>query len=353
MKFKKIVCMKVKGKSEILQTFIHKIQIRLEREEFVEKRYRIAGRCFQVNYHSSNLCNLMNRAIMHLQLPQKNMQVDMMLYCVNLELLEPFYWKAFWQRDQFINGFSKEWDDERYRMYCPTTLDRYYLFDHTQNIGYALYRNESVVPWWEQTFPFRIILHFWSRDNSFFLIHSGAIVKSNGFGALISGPSGSGKSTTCLTLMDAGYLYLGDDYIWIEKAEQWKVFSLYLTVKIVKNNFENNFDKYFDYVRNEKLAEGEKYVFDISQIYPERVAKEAMIETIIIPNTRLAASQETFHDINLSKVVLSIAATTLHHLPHDRALTYRKIVELVQSVKCVGWNLNPDYTLNVKNFENL
>src|SRR5690606_18578920 len=104
-------------------------------------------------------------------------------------------------------------------------------------------------PWWECTFSFRILFHFWTRDLPAQLVHAGAMAK-DGTGVLITGQSGSGKSTSCLNLLRAGYDYLGDDYVWIELSEQTTVYSLYQTAKIEAENLKERFLDWKPYITN-------------------------------------------------------------------------------------------------------
>ena len=77
-------------------------------------------------------------------------------------------------------------------------------------IGWSCYRQQ--VSLYERGRPLHVPLCLWHCDQGFQVMHAG-LVAEHGAGVLFPGMGGSGKSTTCLSCLEAGLQFLGDDFI--------------------------------------------------------------------------------------------------------------------------------------------
>jgi hypothetical protein len=65
--------------------------------------------------------------------------------------------------------------------------------------------------------PLQMLLALWANDRGLQAVHAGLVAR-DGRGVLIPARSGSGKSTVALACLEAGYTYIGDDWIGVGRA---------------------------------------------------------------------------------------------------------------------------------------
>jgi hypothetical protein len=70
---------------------------------------------------------------------------------------------------------------------------------------------------YQRSRPLEVPLALWAHDRGVQAVHAAAVAR-NGHGVLIPGKSGSGKSTVALACLDAGYHFLGDDWVGVDAA---------------------------------------------------------------------------------------------------------------------------------------
>jgi hypothetical protein len=86
------------------------------------------------------------------------------------------------------------------------------LLDHRSRRGLYWLKDASALPYWEKSFPLRLMLNWIFKRQPLQPVHAGAVGLPGG-GVLITGPGGSGKTTTTLACLDSDLLYAGDDYV--------------------------------------------------------------------------------------------------------------------------------------------
>lgn len=225
-----------------------------------------------------------------------------------------------------------------------------FLYSKSRRTGIYWVQRTEDVPWWECTFSFRAIFHLWTQDLPAQLVHAGAMAK-NGRGVLIPGPSGSGKSTSCLNLLRAGYDYLGDDYVWVELGEQIKAFTLYQTAKVEPDNLIQRFGDWEPFITNKELYKQQKAIFNVKDLYPSAVIGESSIKGILLP--RVAHQEVTLFDkANPTNALMAMAPTTLHHLPHNRVVSYHKFRSISLLLPSYHLRLGRDQKQFIESFHN-
>ena len=137
-----------------------------------------------------------------------------------------------WSKEQYtasgeIAGFCDDRVETSYQM----GWDVFQCFDRKRNVAVYWTPSWRLLPWWETSFPLRMILHWWFRDTAFQPVHAAAVGTAQG-GVLITGPCGAGKSTTALTCLDSRLQYAGDDYTLAQIEAAPYVHSLYNTAKL-------------------------------------------------------------------------------------------------------------------------
>lgn len=218
---------------------------------------------------------------------------------------------------------------------------------HKDGVGLFWVASPEELPWWEATFPFRILLHWWSRGTSFQLMHAAAVSPNGRTSYLIPGPSGSGKSTTVVSLLQAGCASQGDDYVLVELGDSPRVFPLYNSIKLTWEAV----DRFFPQLRSQlRLPVPEaKAVAPLSTL--GAFAPAMPLAGVLVPALPADPTPPlTFEPINPAEALLAIAPTTLHHLPEGRQESWSKMTELLRALPVQKWHLSPDLRRNVLRF---
>lgn len=299
---------------------------------------------------SQEMRQVLYPALSHLETAQSS-EVDLKIFYLSDEHLESAFPALDWTHMEFdAQGFSKMINQEKVSIFFQPWLRQLFIYSHEERIGIYWTKTIAEIPWWESTFSFRTIFHFWSQQTNYQLMHAGAIALDRQRAVLMPAPSGSGKSTTTCYLQEAGYGYLGDDYVLVDTLKN-KVYKLYGCAKMEWDNLLERFPHLVQSCVNVALQPQQKGIF-----YPDEPADLGhghSIQAIVVP--KLAQREPGFEPTSAGKSLLSIAPTTLHHLPHHRSVSYQKIQSLVSGTPNFTWQLphQPDYLLNqFKQFAN-
>jgi hypothetical protein len=120
--------------------------------------------------------------------------------------------------------------------------DRHVVFERGATLTWLDRRRRRVLacrggvdslPLIERTKPFTPLLSVYLRDRDVHTVHASLVATQRG-AALVVGGSGVGKSTCALFCVDAGFSYLGDDYVAVEPARDggFTGYSLYATSRV-------------------------------------------------------------------------------------------------------------------------
>ncbi len=246
-------------------------------------------------------------------------------------------------------GFSPSLDQDDCQIYFMPWLKQVFLYSRSKRTGIFWVNSAEEIAWWEPTFSFRIIFHWWTRDLPAQLIHAGTMALDKDSGWLITGPSGSGKSTSCLNLLKSGARYLGDDYVWAELEPVPVVYALYQTAKVEPDNLHQRFSDWKPYLLNPESYTSQKAILDIKALFPDRWLSCVKLNGILLP--KVANTEKTvFSATPASRALIGIAPTTLHHLPHHRDLSYKKISTLSSRLPTYNWLLGTDKSQFIESF---
>lgn len=237
-------------------------------------------------------------------------------------------------------GFNANAEHEDVQIFFQPWQQQVFIYSSAKKTGIYWVANAIDIPWWEPTFSFRAIFHLWTRDLPAQLVHAGAIA-NNYNGVLITGASGSGKSTSCLNLLRAGYKYLGDDYVWVELGPVPEVHALYQTAKVEPDNFQQRFSDWKKYLTNGESYLNQKAILDIKKMLPAQWRSSMPLKAIFVP--LIVEKEETMlYKANTKSALFAMAPTTLHHLPHNRVLSYKKLLTLTGNLPAYSWELGRD-----------
>lgn len=238
------------------------------------------------------------------------------------------------QSDYRPKGEIAGCNDDRVHTQFEPGVDLLHLYDSERRAALLWAPAPGVVPWWEPTFPFRTILHWWCAPSARQPAHAGAVGR-DGRGVLLTGPSGSGKSTTSLACLAAGLDYAGDDYVLVDTAAA-RVYGLYSTAKLEPDNM-GRFPELRALVSNAERLPEEKAIVYLQDLRPDHqpspIVRELELCGIVVPSvTGLPASE--IAPMAPSAALQALAPTTTFHLPRYGRQVFTKLSALVRDVPC-------------------
>jgi len=330
--------------------FESSLNLFLSEKNLLNQNLDIAGRQVRIRFSSARLLAQFSPSIQHLETSEKRHE-EITIYVGDSKSISNKLKIPPWNKDTFnAQGYANILEQKNYQIFFQPWIPQVSLYSRKHRIAIYWVNSENEIPWWEKTFSFRIIFHWWTRDLPAQLMHAGAVAKNKETGFLITGPSGAGKSTTCLNLVKNGYQYLGDDYIWLEQGNPDKIIALYQTAKLEAENLLERFPSWVPFLKNPDTYKKQKAIFDLKEMYPENWLSEASLKGILLPRV----SGKRVSKIEKSKKMLSlmaIAPTTLHHLPHHRENSFKKISEIVSNTNTYNWELSTDKVENSNEFQ--
>ncbi|HWE46910.1 MAG TPA: glycosyltransferase [Caulobacteraceae bacterium] len=187
-------------------------------------------------------------------------------------------------------------------------------------------RTPKTLPYWTRASPFRTLLHWLMEARGKQLLHAAAVSTKDG-AVLIAGRGGVGKSSTALACLEAGFGYLGDDYVVVGLDPEPTVFSLYNTAKLDQ---AERFPKLAAMIA-ETPGTGEKTVLRLHPDRADQIVLRAAIKTILTP--RFGDGGPTrFEPVDTATLSRAAAFTTLAQLPHAGLATHDFIGRMIGAV---------------------
>lgn len=251
---------------------------------------------------------------------------DITIYCFDSRLLTSFPWQG---RDYGVQGAIAGFNTTRFQTAYQHGSGAVMMYDRESKEGIYWIKDFTDIPYWERSFPFRTILHWWSRDTSLVLLHAAGIGQKHS-SALLSGKSGSGKSSTTLSCLRRDDLQIaGDDYVLVD-TEACTLYSLYNCAKVEWDNLER-----LDFLKplvNTSIKEAEKAMIFMHETCKEKVMLRSKLEYAFIPVV-CRATKTTIVECTEAEVLKSIAPTTMFQLPFGQTETFRKCITLSKRLK--------------------
>ncbi|HEX3353737.1 MAG TPA: hypothetical protein VHS34_13010 [Terriglobales bacterium] len=308
----------------VLNVFRHASAGRL-----VERRYRVGGKAVLMRFAGPAMAELFSPAIEHLSDPFVS-EPDLTVYLFDDRSTGAAMPPAPWAPECHLQrGVIDGYNDDRFFTTYEIGIDILQMFDAERNAAIYWVRDYEWIPYWENSFPMRSILHWRFQNERLQAVHAGAVGTAAG-GVLIAGKSGSGKSTTTLACLTSGLLYAGDDYVLADIAGEPYVHSLYSTAKLVPDNCDR-FPQLRPLVSNSDKLDEQKALIYLREHFPASVVRGFPLRAILLPrvtglrHTRLvkAGAMDAFR---------AIAPTTLLHLTRATEQAARKISTLCRAL---------------------
>ena len=192
--------------------------------------------------------------------------------------------------------------------------------------------------------PLHSQLLLWHKDRGIQAVHAGLVAR-DGEGILFGGPGGSGKSTVALTCHRAGFDFLGDDYIGVERRDDggWIGHSVYSSTHVDPGHLET-FPALVPHAVHGTLPTEDKVVVLLSEARPERLVRHARIRAIVLP--RVAHTDTTvIRPASSAEALLQLGPSSLLMLPHAGvdAAEFKRMSTLVETVPTYRADLGRDF----------
>jgi hypothetical protein len=296
-----------------------------------ERTFDLGGHRIAMRFAGTKLLEPMTRALAHLA-ARADGAAELRVCFFDTESTGTAMASPAWSLDQYtargeIAGFCDERVETSYQM----GWDVFQCLDRERKV--ALYWTPSwrLLPWWEVSFPLRVILHWWFRDTALQPVHAAAVGNADG-GVLIAGPCGAGKSTTALSCLGSRLQYAGDDYTLAQVEPAPYVYCLYNTAKLDPEGLER-FPHLAASVTNRDRLDREKAMLFLYESRPTVLIGGFPLRAVVVPE--VTGRENTAVELApQSLAMLALAPTTTMHLPAARARTVAKLTRLAKSVGC-------------------
>jgi hypothetical protein len=191
--------------------------------------------------------------------------------------------------------------------------------------------------------PLQPLLFAWLGSIGATPVHAGFVAKQ-GKGLLLGGAGGSGKSTTSLLAWNAGFDYLGDDYIALPEADDaGRHFghSLYTSTWLTPEHS----------LRFPRLAEkahigheGEdKVLVLLNEVSDQRLVSSAEVRALVLPRV-IGGFDSRYRPAKAAEAVLRLAPSSILQLPFIAGRpALDRMHELVQNVPSFWLDLGTDF----------
>ncbi|HEY3812807.1 MAG TPA: glycosyltransferase [Caulobacteraceae bacterium] len=207
--------------------------------------------------------------------------------------------------------------------------------------GEAVYwvRTPTALPYWTKASPFRTLFHWLMESRGKQLLHAAAVGTDDG-AVLIVGRGGVGKSSTALACLEAGFGYVGDDYV-VVGLDPPRAYSLYNTAKLEPHQTAR-FPRLASLIPDAPVEGEEKAVVRLYPARAEGIVTSAPLRAVLTP--RFGDGGPTrFEPVDAAVLSRAAAFTTLAQLPHAGAPTHNFIGRLIATVPARTLVLSRDF----------
>jgi len=182
----------------------------------------------------------------------------------------------------------------------------------------------------------------WHNSRSIQMIHAG-LVSQHGQGILIVGKSGSGKSTSALACLSAGFGFLSEDYVGLQRLHDGSFVghSLYNSVFLSRDHLAR-FPALIPYVM-EGMPHEQKSAVVLSQVFPERLERVVPIRALVLPRI-VDATESKVRPATKGETLLLLGPSSLLQIPNRRlgVRGFDKLAQLVEQVPAYWLDLGRD-----------
>jgi hypothetical protein len=192
--------------------------------------------------------------------------------------------------------------------------------------------------------PLHAELLLWHKDRDVQAVHAGLVAR-RGDGLLLGGPGGSGKSTVALCCLDAGYRYIGDDYVGVRGLADggFVGHSLYCSTHLEPTHL-TRFPWLEPHAIPGALPREDKSLVMLSEVRPDRLGRSARIRAVVLPRV-VDVDRSSFRPASKIASMLRLAPTSLLQLPYAGVAVheFEKLTRFVETVPTYWFDLGRDF----------
>lgn len=217
-------------------------------------------------------------------------------------------------------------------------------------------RSAAALPGWEIAAPLRSLLNWWMRSRSANLVHGAAIAPPGDTTespfVLLTARGGSGKSTLAAAALQAGWNFMGDDYVALLPGADGRtqVASLYATFKLNKAYQAASLPT-LETLRMEGVDacdNGRKSVFSAWPAHASQIRRRAPLAAIIVPRVAAEDASRGGERISPASALAALAPTSLFQLPGAGAESLGNIADLIKAAPAYRLALGPSHAANLE-----
>jgi hypothetical protein len=232
-------------------------------------------------------------------------------------------------------------DDGRVLAYQSHAL--FGVLDLEQNRLVAVVGDARRLSLFERGKPLQPLLLAWHSAIGAVPVHAGLVARG-GRGVLLGGAGGSGKSTTSLLCWDAGFDYLGDDYIALPAGPgegRHVAHSLYASTWLTPDH-SRRFPRLAEKAHHGNEDE-DKLLVMLAEVDDARLARSSGVDVLVLP--RVAGGHDTtFRRASASEALLRLAPSSILQLPFiDGRRALERMHELLRTVPAYWLQLGTDF----------
>ena len=192
------------------------------------------------------------------------------------------------------------------------------------------------VPEWERAAPMRSALHLALSRRGCHLIHAAA-VGIGGTGVLLAGPSGAGKSTAAVACLEAGFEFLGDDFVLVDTTGAPTAHSVYGTAKLGRDALARL--GLPGVGADSPPVDDDKVVLFVREQRPTQLRRALAIEHVVLP--RITDGRAALRAVSAAEALRVVAPSTIFALSDGSQELLATAAELVRLVPCHVLELGP------------
>jgi hypothetical protein len=308
---------------------------------FIDRELAVGGRTLRLRFAGQALMPVLLPALAHLVTEAEAAEATIGLWDAQSTgvPLPSYPWQTTdWGPRGTIRGFH----DERIRLHFDPGAGSLIMYDPDRS-GTAIFAVASAeaIPWYERAAPLQPALHWLLSGRSLNLVHAGVVGRADR-GVLIGGASGSGKSTVAVACLEAGFDYLGDDYVLISLEEEPVAFSLYATAKLDPASLAMMPWLERAVTAHDGLNDGkEKMLVPVYELRGTQIRTRAGVSAIVLPQVT-GGPKSRLHPVSAADTLRALAPSTIIQMPHEARAALDTLADLARRVPSFRLELGTD-----------
>ena len=306
----------------------------------VERRLGVAGRILRLRFAGPALAEVLLPALAHLRTDTASVDGTIRLWDTESTgvPVPSFPWDPTdWGPRGTIRGFG----GERIRLHFDPAAGTLTMFDPARSTAVFAVASAGAVPWYERAAPLRPALHWLLGAASRHLVHAGVVAR-DAHGLLIGGAGGAGKSTVAVRCLEAGFDYLGDDYVLVSLDGAPVAFSLYATAKLDPASLALMPWLESAITAHDGLNDGRrKAVLPVYDLRRDRLRPSATLSAIVLPSVT-GEPKSRLRGVSATEALRTLAPSTIIQMPHEAGAALDTFARLVQATPSYRLELGTD-----------